>query len=192
MKAATVFILAVGFSFACDKAKDGLQECSRLEAAGRLVQAVAACTAAHEADPETTSGNTALNKAAEIQAKLDEVVPATVTLEWCGRLRRRLEERLTSEARSQYGSGSEGIVHDNVLNVEHNCDEAVGRPTVGLWKCRWDEHLSNYKDCDGYAEKISDCKRQCLIKWRECLSAAGADQDACKTTNSQCEMTCDG
>ena len=82
-----LFVLAtLSLSVGCDKAKAGLHACERLEAAGKLTEAVAACTVAHDADPETASGRSAFNKATEIQAKLDEIVPATVTLEWCGRL----------------------------------------------------------------------------------------------------------
>ena len=40
------------------------------------------------------------------------------------------------------------IVHDNLDGVEVNCRSAVGKATKGLWECRWNEHFSNYKDCD--------------------------------------------
>jgi hypothetical protein len=144
-------ILFVMLSVGCDKAKDGLHECERLEVAGKLTEAVAACTAAHEADPETTSGKNALDKATRIQTKLDEIVPATVTMEWCARLRNRLQGRLSADAQVKYGGagGDVGtVIHDNVLNVEYNCRQAVGQPTTGLWTCRWNETLGNYKDCD--------------------------------------------
>jgi hypothetical protein len=135
----------------CDKAETGFHECERLEAAGKLSEAVTACENATHDDPTTNYGKLASAKATEIQGKLDEIVPARVTIEWCARLRNRLDGRLSAEAQVKYGGagGDVGtVISDNVLGVEHFCHEAVGKPTAGLWTCRWNETLDNYKDCD--------------------------------------------
>lgn len=150
MKALALVVLAT-FAVGCDKAKDGLHECEQLEVAGKLAEAVVACNAAHEADPETASGKSALGKAMEIQAKLDEIVPPTVTMEWCARLRNRLQGRLSADAQVKYGGagGDVGtVIHDHALNVEYNCRQAVGNPTTGLWTCRWNETFDTEKQCD--------------------------------------------
>jgi hypothetical protein len=134
-----------------DKAEEGFRKCEQLEERGRLEDALTACNAAHDVDPETESGKRALSKAMDIQRTLDEVVPVTVTREWCGRLRSRLERRLSADAQLKYGGagGDVGrVIHDNVLGVEYFCRQAVGQPTAGFWTCRWNETLDNYKDCD--------------------------------------------
>lgn len=84
------------------------------------------------------------------QRRLDDMVPPTVTMEWCGRLRRRLQDRLTSDVRAKYGSDRtrEEIAQDHALAQEQFCHEAIGQPTAGLWMCRWNETLYNYKACD--------------------------------------------
>jgi hypothetical protein len=143
-------LLVIALSVGCDKAKPGLNECEGLEAAGKLTEAMASCNAAHEADPETPSGKTALNKATDIQGKLDEAVSGTVTLDWCYRLTQHLEPKLLAETEAKYGSGREKIVHDHILGLAYFCKEDVGKPRQGLWACRWNESLDNSDDCKRY------------------------------------------
>lgn len=147
----SLILATFGLLVGCDKAKDGFHECEQLEVAGKLVEAVAACEAAHKADPETTNGISALSKAMDIQRKLDEIVPPTVTTEWCARLRDRLTKRLSDDARVKYGGAGGDIgtvIRDHALNVEYNCRQAAGKPTPGLWTCRWNETFDTEKQCD--------------------------------------------
>ncbi len=144
---AAVMLALVG----CDKAREPYSECANLEAAGSLGEAMMACERATRADPSTNYGKLALAKAAEIQSKLDDIVPAAVTQEWCSRLRNRIEARLSTDAQKKYGSAGANVanaIHDNVLNVEHDCLQSAGQPTKGLWACRWNETLDNYDRCD--------------------------------------------
>jgi hypothetical protein len=145
-----LFVVAVAM-VGCNKAKEPYDACAKLEAAGQLGEALTACENASQADPATEYGKLAAEKASEIQAKLDEIVPPTVTMDWCARLRDRLQHRLSADAQVKYGGagGDVGtVIHDNVLNVEYNCRQALGHPTAGFWTCRWNETLDNYKDCD--------------------------------------------
>jgi hypothetical protein len=193
MRPATALLVMIGLSVGCDKAKPGLNECEGLEAAGKLTEAMAACNAAHQADPETTSGRAAVTKATEIQAKLDEVVPATVTLDWCYRLAQRLEPKLADEAEAKYGAGAghDGRLHDYILNLAYNCQKDVGKPRQGLWACRWNETLDYDKECGPYEKKIEKCQEDCRTKWRACRMADGGEAP-CEEASKRCELTCDG
>lgn len=148
MMIARVLLLGALIIVGCDKAQEPYKNCQQLEAAGKMDDAIAACEAAVSADSTSPSGKMA-------SAKLDEIVPTTVSMGWCTRLRAHLESRLASDARVKYGgAGGDvgGMIHDNVLNVESNCHEAVGQPTAGLWTCRWNETLDTYPQCDSMAK----------------------------------------
>ncbi len=139
-----------------DAASEPYAQCAQLEKDGKLVEAQAACGSAVAAGPNTPSGIAAAEKLASMKAaeerRMAETLPQTVTYAWCGRLRTRLEERLVPEASAAYPEHDvnfiKQIVHDNLDGVEVNCRSAVGKATSGLWECRWNEHFSNYKDCD--------------------------------------------
>jgi hypothetical protein len=142
--------------FGCDKAKAGYEECKQLEASGKLAEAEAVCEGANLADPETDFGKLAVSEAVAIQVKLDEIVPPTVTTEWCGRLRRRLQSRLSADAAAKLGGAGGDVgtmIADFVLNTENNCRDDAGKPTAGLWLCRWNEGFDDYPQCDGLGSR---------------------------------------
>jgi len=70
---------------------------------GNVAEADAACEEANFADPESDVGKLAVTEAVAIQLKLDEIVPPTVTAEWCGRLRRCLQTWLSAGAQAKLG-----------------------------------------------------------------------------------------
>lgn len=135
--------------FGCeDRAKPGFEECKKLEADGHLSEAASACDRAANAAPDSDTGKLAFSKLLDIRKKLDEILPPKVTLDFCARLRRRIDERVTPAAVAKQGQGAASVVHDHALNVEYECRGAVGQSTSGLWECRWNETLDNYKACD--------------------------------------------
>ncbi len=79
-------------------------------------------------------------------------VPATVTMAWCAQLRQRLHDRYLPQARAKYPNrGSdfiEQVVGDYCKNLEYNCQQDVGKPTDGKWRCHWDSDFDNYDDCN--------------------------------------------
>ena len=130
-----------------DKAQPHFRKCVKLEASGQLEEAWDACYEATSADPDTLSGRRAAEKMETIHATLQERVPETVTVEWCGRLRKRLEEYLLPAAEARYGKA--GMIQtqtEHIEGVEVTCRQSAGEATAGLWRCRWD----NAHDWDKY------------------------------------------
>jgi hypothetical protein len=154
--AASLVLIVTVIVKSADAASEPYAQCAQLEKDGKLVEARAACSSAVAAGPNTPSGSAAAEKLATMKAaderRIAETLPASVTYEWCQRLRARLDERLVPEAKSTYPSADSNYirqtVHDNLDGVEVNCRSAVGKTTKGLWECRWNEHFDNYKDCD--------------------------------------------
>lgn len=179
-----------------DKAEEGFRRCETLNSEGKLDEAAKQCEGAHQADPSSAFGQRAASKRVDIQLKLDEIVPTTVTLEWCSRLRMRLEARLEPQARQEYPNQDPGFVrqsvHDYVLNVEYNCRGDLGRATEGLWVCRWNENL-NSKECEKFESARRDCKERCRQAMRDCIGqvrANGRDESSCDQPFAICRSEC--
>lgn len=147
------FVAMAGAGLGCqDRAEPGLLRCQQLERDGKLPEAAIECERAYDADPSSPMGKSALSRKMDLERKLAEIVPATVSRDWCARLRARLEGRLGAEAQQKYPEHDPAyvrqVVTEHLMNVEYNCIQDIGKPTAGLWQCRWDEHFHNYKDCD--------------------------------------------
>lgn len=96
---------------------------------------------------ERVSAQPSLASAAGATASAAEV-PSTITGEWCGRLRSRLESRLNAEGRAKYPDRdvTKGV-RDHVANLEQDCKEATGQPMSEHWRCRWDETFDGEERC---------------------------------------------
>ena len=108
------------------------------------------------ASPQSPFGIKAAEAKAAIDEKIANTIPPTVTTDWCSRLAARLEPRLRAQAAAKYLTHDPGFltqsVHGNVENVVVDCKEDVGKPTAGLWTCRWNETFNTAADCDKLGE----------------------------------------
>lgn len=130
-----------------DKAKGRYHLCLDAEAQENWATATTLCQEAVALDPKSESGRAAAAKLASFEA-----VPATVDKQWCSRLHARLKTRLEPEAIAANPRQQAGFLRsalgEHLDNMEYECQRAAGKPTAGLWQCRWDEHLETEKQCD--------------------------------------------
>ena len=146
-------LLALGCN---DKAQPAYDACLEAEKNSDYPLAVKSCEAAIAADPTSTAGKAAAEKATEIHRKLDEMIPPTVTPDFCARLRRRLEPRLQAEIEAKAENTDRDFVrktaHETVnayvTKLERECNQAAGRSATGYWTCAWNESFDNPKQCD--------------------------------------------
>jgi len=151
--AQALLLLAAVLVLGCqDKAQAPYERGEALEKDQSSVEgAISEYDTAAAADPNSTYGRKAAERAAALRKLLEEL-PANVTRPWCARLRKRLRERFIPQATSAYPNrGSDYIntvVTDFVVNLEYNCIQDIGRPTAGRWECYWNSNFDTYEGCE--------------------------------------------
>jgi hypothetical protein len=150
----------------------------------------------------------ACDKAKPVPTVDADVVPASVTKEWCTLLRVRVEGRAVATQLAQNPNKDPSFIRnvtdDWAVSVEGECHEAVGTPTDGYWTCLWDGNGNTYDSCkslryaarqaaDGVKDQktkqadqaraagVVECKNNCQALWTKCTSKGASDCDATRT-----------
>ena len=140
----------------CDKAKVGYLECKQLEAAGKLTEAARRMRTSEPSRSRDHvrqarhqrggrhSGEARRDRPADGDDRVVRAPPAAPSVPAISRAQAKLG-----------GAGGDvgTIISDNVQNLEYDCREDVGKPTAGLWLCRWNETFDTSSRCDGLGSR---------------------------------------
>jgi hypothetical protein len=150
------------FTSGCrDEARPAYEHCVDLQAKGDVDGATAFCRTGVAANANSTAGKLAAQRLDELQHVLGtleaqreaaaNLVATTVTGEWCGRLRQRLQSRYFAEAARDYPDRDPSyvrqVVTEGATNDWDDCVADVGKATAGYWDCRWNSGMDGTRDC---------------------------------------------